>query len=148
MIATLKQIAWHEAGHAVVAWDQGFTVVLVSIQKLGENFGRTMHTPAADCSIRSERERENIVAMGGWAAEHRSGEAADVTYDGSDLSCILSRIAEHAPDRMAIELGSAEQEAERIISANIDRVEQLADELLKRQELTDPAEILRIIEGS
>jgi hypothetical protein len=84
--------------------------------------------------------------MGGWAAELASGEASDgVTYDSADLTFVLSRINEHAPTQLAAELGWAESEAERIVSANKDRVERLADELIKREELSDPAEILAII---
>jgi hypothetical protein len=88
-----------------VAWDQGFTVVLVSIRPVGKSYGRSTHTPAGDCAIASERQRECIVAMGGWAAEHASGEAGDRTYDGGDLSWVLNRIDEHAPTRVAAELG-------------------------------------------
>jgi hypothetical protein len=90
--------------------------VLVSIRPDGKSFGRSMHTPAADCSIASKRERENIIAMGGWAAELLSGEAGDgVTYDSGDLCWVLSRI----PDgRMPIELGRAEDEAQRIVRSN------------------------------
>jgi ATP-dependent Zn protease len=76
---TLRQTAWHEAGHAVVAWDQGFTVTLVSIRPEGGSLGRSQHTPMGDCAIPSERQRENIVAMAGWAAELQSGEAGDAT---------------------------------------------------------------------
>lgn len=75
---SLRRTAWHEAGHAVVAWDQGFTVVLVSVRpEEGESFGRSTHKPAGDCAIPLERQRESIVAMGGWAAELASGEASD-----------------------------------------------------------------------
>jgi hypothetical protein len=49
--------------------------------------------------------------------------------------------------RLTIELGWAEQESQRIVSANLDRVERLANELLRRRELSDAAEILAIIEG-
>jgi ATP-dependent Zn protease len=143
---TLRQTAWHEAGHAVVAWDQGFTVTLVSIRREGNGFGRSQHTPAADCAVPSERQRESIVAMGGWAAEIASGEASDgETYDSDDLSWVLSRISEHAPSLLDAELGWAGSEAERIVSANRDRVERLADELIKREELSDADEILAII---
>ena len=90
---SLRRTAWHEAGHAVTAWDQGFIVVLVSVKPEGESLGRSTHTPAGDCSIQSERQRENIVAMAGWAAELASGEAEDGgTYDSDDLSWVLSRI--------------------------------------------------------
>jgi hypothetical protein len=109
----------------VVAWDQGFTVVLVSIRPEGESFGRSTHTPKRSCAIALERQRESIVAMGGWAAEHASGEAGDRTYDGGDLSWVLSSIAAHAPTQVAAELGWAESEAERIVRANIERVERL-----------------------
>lgn len=74
---TLKQTAWHEAGHAVVAWHQGFTVELVSILPDEESLGRSQHTPSADFAIPSERQRENIVAMAGWAAELQLGEAGE-----------------------------------------------------------------------
>jgi ATP-dependent Zn protease len=144
---SLRRTAWHEAGHAVVAWDQRFKVVLVSIRPEGESFGRSSHTPAGNCAIASERQRESIVAMGGWAAEHASGEVGDRTYDGGDLSWVLSSIAEHAPTQVASELGWAESEAERIVRANIERVDRLAKELIKREELADAAEILAIIEG-
>jgi ATP-dependent Zn protease len=143
---TLRRTAWHEAGHAVVAWKQGFTVTLVSIKSEGPSFGRSTHTPAGDCSIWEERQCENIVAMGGWAAELASGEANDGsgTYDSDDLRCVLSRIPEGQVD---IELGWAEKEAERIVSENRERVERLAGVLLDRIELTDKDEIRDIIEG-
>src|ERR1700733_10821049 len=72
---TLLQVAWHEAVHAVAAWDRGFTVTLVSIRRIGDSYGRCQHTPAGDCAVPSEREREKIVAMAGWATELASGEA-------------------------------------------------------------------------
>jgi ATP-dependent Zn protease len=144
---TLRQTAWHEAGHAVVAWDQGFTVTLVSIGPEGDSLGRSQHTPMGDCAIPSERQRENIVAMAGWAAELQSGEAGDATYDSSDLTWVLNRLHQHAPSRIEIELGWAESEAERIVSANLDRIERLAHELMSREELVSSAELLDIIEG-
>ena len=145
---TLLQVAWHEAGHAVVAWDRGFTVTLVSIRRIGDSYGRCQHTPAGDCAVPSERERENIVAMAGWAAELASGEANGDTYDSSDLSWVLTRLDQHAPSRIRIDLGWAESEAHRIVSANIGRIERLATELLHRVELLDASEILRLIEGT
>jgi ATP-dependent Zn protease len=145
---SLRRTAWHEAGHAVVAWAQRLTVVLVSIRPDGKSFGRSTHTPAGDCTIDSERERENIVAMGGWAAELASGEASDgVTYDSGDMNCLLSRVDQFAPSRVNIELGWAEDEAHRIVSENIDRIKRLADVLLERTELSDAAEIKAVIEG-
>jgi hypothetical protein len=127
----LQQVAWHEAGHAVVAWDRGFTVTLVSIRRIGDSYGRCQHTPAVDYAVPSERERENIVAMAGWAAELASGEANGDTYDSSDLSWVLTRLDQHAPSRIRIELGWAESEAHRIVSANLGRIERLATELLQ-----------------
>jgi ATP-dependent Zn protease len=112
---TLLQTAWHEAGHAVAAWDRGFTVTLVSIRPIGDSYGRCQHIPAGDCAVPSERERENIVAMAGWAAELASGEANGDTYDSSDLSWVLSRLEQHAPSGIQIELGWAEREAQRIV---------------------------------
>lgn len=140
-----KRIAWHEAGHAVTAWVQGFTVVLVSIRPEGESFGRSEHTPTGDCSIDSERHRENIVAMGGWAAELDSGEMLHgMSYDRADLSCLAGRAPE---GRFEMELGSAEEDAVRIVRSNLERVARLAGVLLERTELTDAAEIKAIIEG-
>ncbi|SRR6266576_3188544 len=145
---TLRQTAWHEAGHAVVAWDQGFTVTLVSISPEGESLGRSQHTPMGDCAIPSERQRENIVAMAGWAAELASGEANENgTYDSEDMTFVLSQLDQHAPSRIEIELGWAESEAQRIVSANLERIKRLAHELINREELTSSAEILDIIEG-
>ena len=146
--ATPRQTAWHEAGHAVVAWAQGFTVTCVSIRPEGSSLGRSQHTPAGDGAIPSERQRENIVALAGWAAELASGEANENgTYDSADLTFVLSRLGQHAPSRIVIELGWAESEAQRIVSANLERIERLAHELMSREELTSAAEILDIIEG-
>src|SRR5689334_9508697 len=88
---SLKRTAWHEAGHAVVAWEQGLTVTHVSIRPEGESIERSTHSPAGDCTIESERYRENIVAMGGWAAELASGEVGDDnwTYDCGDCPLFL-----------------------------------------------------------
>ena len=86
--------------------------------------------------------------MAGWAAELASGEANENgTYDSGDLTFVLSRLDKHAPSRIEIELGWAKSEAQRIISANLDRIERLAHELMSRKELTSAAEILDIIEG-
>jgi ATP-dependent Zn protease len=145
---TLRQTAWHEAGHAVVAWEQGFTVTCVSIRPEGSRLGRSQHTPAGDGAVPSERQRENIVALAGWAAELASGEANENgTYDSGDLTFVLSRLDQHAPARIEIELGWAESEAQRIVSANLERIERLAHEIMSREELTNAAEILYIIEG-
>ena len=69
------------------------------------------------------------------------------TYDSADLTFVLSRLDQHAPSRIEIELGWAESEAQRIVSANLERIERLAHELMSRKELTSAAEILDIIEG-
>lgn len=141
---SLRRTAWHEAGHAVVAWDQGLTVVLVSIRPDGKSLGRSQHTPLGDCAIEVERLRENIVAMGGWAGENASGEAEDGTYDSADLQWIF----DHSADgKCNIDLGWAEQEAARVVCSNLDRVERLAGTLLERTGLSDPTEIKAIIEG-
>jgi ATP-dependent Zn protease len=145
---TPRQTAWHESGHAIAAWDQGFTVTLVSIRPGGDSLGRSQHTPMGDCAIPSERQRENIVAMAGWAAELASGEANENgTYDSGDMTFVLSQLDQHAPSRIEIELGWAESEAQRIVSANLGRIERLAHELMSREELASAAEILDIIEG-
>src|SRR5258708_38374410 len=53
-------------------------------------------TPAGDGAIPSERQRENIVALAGWAAELASGEANENgTYGSADLTFALSRLAHH-----------------------------------------------------
>jgi ATP-dependent Zn protease len=84
--------------------------------------------------------------MGGWAAELASGEANDgETYDSSDMTTVASRIHEHAPERFAIEFGWAESEAQRIVSENRDRVERLANELLKSEEIVGADKIRAII---
>jgi hypothetical protein len=141
---TLRRTAWHEAGHAVVAWDQKQTVKLVSIRRDDHSYGRTEQTRAGDSDPERARQRENIVAMGGWAGENASGEAEGVTYDTADLRWIY----EHSQEgKFHIDLGWAEQEADRIVRANLPRVERLANVLLQRIELTDPDEIRTIIEG-
>jgi len=145
---TPRQTAWHEAGHAVVAWERGLSVVLVSIRPEGKSLGRSTQTPAGDWAVPEERQRECIVAMAGWAAELASGEAGDGdTHDSADLCCVLSGLDRHAPSRVDIELGWAESEAHRIVLANLGRIERLATELLHRGELTDASEILELIEG-
>jgi ATP-dependent Zn protease len=145
---TPRRTAWHEAGHAVAAWNQQFTPILVSIRREGDIYGRSTHTPAGDWAIPEERHRECIVALAGWAAEIASGEADDgTTYDSGDISCVLSGLVQHAPSRVNIELGWAESEAERIVLENRDRVERLASRLMKREEIAGATEILAIITG-
>ena len=146
--ATPRQTPWHEAGHAVVAWEQG-PYRHLRIYPAGRQQPWTLtHTPPGDGAIPSERQRENVVALAGWAAELASGEANENgTYDSADLTFVLSRLDQHAPSRIEIELGWAESEAQRIVSANLERIERLAHELTSREELTSAAEILDIIEG-
>jgi hypothetical protein len=109
--------------------------------------GRRQPRPITTHPHPSERQRENIVAMAGWAAELQSGEAGDDTYDSSDLASLLNCLRQHAPSRIDIEWGWAECEAERIVSANLDRIERLAHAHMSREELTGAAQILDIIEG-
>lgn len=142
---SLRSIAWHESGHAVVAWHLGLTVTRVSIRPIGKSLGRSTHSPSGDCTIAAERERENIVAMAGWAAELLSREACENTYDTGDLQSVLSRIPELR--LVGVELGWAEDEAQRIVRENVDRIERLAGVLLERMELSDAAEIRAIIAG-
>jgi hypothetical protein len=124
-------------------------VVLVSIRRDGDVFGRSTHTPAGDWAVPEERQQQCIVAMAGWTAEHASGEADDgTTYDSGDLSCVLSGLDQYAPSQIDAELGWAEQEAARIVSEHPHRVERLANELLKRGDITDAEEIRAIIEGA
>jgi hypothetical protein len=59
----------------------------------------------------------------------------------------LSGLHQHAPSRIDIELGWSESEAQRIVSANFDRIERLAIELIHRVELPNASEILKLIEG-
>jgi hypothetical protein len=88
---TLRQTAWHEAGHAVVAWDQKFTVTLVSIRHTADGYGRCDFTPKVDCAIPSEMRRENVVALAGWAAEIASGAVTDLC-DSDDYSRVVTRL--------------------------------------------------------
>ena len=62
---TLRRTAWHEAGHAVVAWDQKLTVTLVSIKPDAESRGRTEQTRASWIMTPLQaRQRENILDDG------------------------------------------------------------------------------------
>ena len=56
---SLKRTAWHEAGHAVVAWEQGLTVTHVSIRPEGERVlnGQRIRRPATAPSSRNATER-------------------------------------------------------------------------------------------
>jgi ATP-dependent Zn protease len=142
---SLRRTAWHEAGHAVVAWKSGKTVVLVSIAPDRTSKGRSTHLPGFDADSEDDRVRENIIAMGGWAAEKASGEADDgLTYDSADMLWIYAHSSE---DHFDVDFGWAEQEAERIVRENLSRVERLAAALMERTELVDADEIKRIIEG-
>jgi hypothetical protein len=84
--------------------------------------------------------------MARWALELASRETdGDGTCDSSDLAYVLNRIVDHAgEDRVAIELGWAECEAERIVAENVRRIERLADQLLARGELANRTEIVTI----
>jgi len=86
--------------------------------------------------------------MAGWATELASGEANGDTYDSSDLSWVLIQLEQHPPSRIRIELRWAEREAQRIVSANLGRIERLATVLLHRVELLDASEIFRLIGGT
>jgi hypothetical protein len=122
---TLLQVAWHEAGHAVVAWDRGFTVTLVSIRRTDDNqgrsYGRYKCAPTVDWAIPSERERDSIVAMAGWAAELASGEARGQTYDSADLSYVLTGPNQDARRGFGSSWAGPSQEADRIVRENMER---------------------------
>lgn len=145
---SLRRVAFHEAGHAVVAWRHGLTVEEISIRREGDSLGRTRHTPVGDPEILEELRRENFVALAGAAAEQMADPTDDADpYDGGDLSCVWSRLHEYiTEERRTVEFGWAEQNAERIVSENAPRLDRLAELLLVRHELSDPEEIRMTIE--
>jgi hypothetical protein len=50
----------------------------------------------------------------------------------------LSQLHQRTPPRITIELGWAESEAQRIVSANLERIEHLANQLVSRRECGAP----------
>jgi hypothetical protein len=123
-MADVNAVAYHEAGHAVVALALGSKVRVVEIGP----------QPHANCLHRGKKNKA-IVALAGWLAEQRacpnSPWAADVDFEAACDS------AEHLAPAAPLEaLKSFLDQAAALLEAHWLEVEIVAAALLKRGKLT------------
>lgn len=165
--ATLERIAWHEAGHALVAWRQGHRPVQVTIVGRGGAGGYMERESAEEALLFTRRELQERLreTLGGRAAEvlHYGPEEGLSTGVSGDLqqasrlalqmvcrygmgeSQGLLALPESAPPppealREANAILQAELEAALVLlRADADRLERLATALLERNRLTGEA---------
>ena len=111
-------VAYHEAGHAVVALAMGRPVHRVSVQPSGQWLGRCEFQKGTIRRAHDPIEAEILIMLGGLAAEARhSGEYA---WDGAerDLWAVRSLTERRA---------TGERQVERLERRMLDKVEHLLD---------------------
>jgi ATP-dependent Zn protease len=99
----LRRTAYHEAGHAFVAWRQGLKVTRATIRVRGEYLGSVSHSGRFTAKqvesiklgditpqIREKCEKRLRVLLAGWLAEHRYDRtAANEGFAGCDYGKAL-----------------------------------------------------------
>lgn len=82
----LTTTAYHEAGHAILAWAAGYMVQVVSIEEIDDSLGRLQFVPLPPGETNTMR--SIIMGAGGMAADmihwQENGEAAGEFMEGGD----------------------------------------------------------------
>jgi hypothetical protein len=139
-----QRAAYHEAGHAVVAWKLGIPIVELAIESMPghgelarglkiieETRGSTaMHVAAA------------VFMLAGHCAQVRWN--ADAGWRGCEQDRVDAR--EHAT-ALLVRLRSFEEQAEELVHGDWHRVEALAVKLIERPVMPG-TDAIRIIEGA
>jgi len=151
--------AYHEAGHAVVAWAFGLTIDKITIEQEGDAAGHVIHDYGGDINeiVYGDDEMRRQVALERVAITSLAGEVAqrrfrptsvDEQHGGSDRLSV-----HHALDHLADESDQALRDAwwrllelrtERLIERHWHNVEWLVKVLLEKITLTG-AEIAEVI---
>lgn len=146
----LQSVAYHEAGHAVVAWRFGVRTKRLSIipDEAAGSAGRLQHepyftgiNPEFDSSPRVQRRLENMamVCFAGPAAQRRFNPRGWRNYHGEDdfhqAVNLLSYLAS-SNDQLQAYVNLIEICAHDVVSAQWHLIEDLASALLERGELT------------
>ena len=143
---TLERVrmAYHEAGHAVVAWSLGIPVVQLSIN------ARPGHGELARGLAAIHEARGEAAMHAAGAMFFLAGQCAQMEWDPYCFSygCEPDRAAArfHA-DNSARDLKTFEQQTAELIRSNWQRVTALAVVLLERNSISG-SEVVRILERS
>jgi ATP-dependent Zn protease len=162
MAKELKRTAYHEAGHAFVAWREGLRVKRATIRPTADYFGQVHHASGLsakqveelDVSIVSPRVREALekrirISFAGWLAEHRHDRTADEAHSMSDYGHALDLMMRLAGSQREINLYSAllKYQTKEMLRVGWPHVRAIAVALLERKTLTGQ-EIRQVINKS
>ncbi len=142
--STPEEVAYHEAGHAVVG--HGLGLDLVDVDVLGDNEGGHGHTnfrrpdwyrPGVSLDERHRRFAEVVVItfLAGTVAETRHASFRNPNASGFDLEAVARewlRLLD-SPDEEALM-----QRAEALVDANWPAIERLAKALMNARRLPGP----------
>jgi hypothetical protein len=163
----LEQFAFHEAGHAVVAHNQGFELDCVHVSDDG---GHTHYVESSEYQLRKfdaidGRKRWLKILLAGINAQliwqKQLDEEAKQEFDQDEslkfdhgsqgdyttALSTLSRIAALRPDAPQVTMEECIAESKQIVEATWPQVTQLARELIKRRAIHQER-LMRIIESA
>lgn len=148
--AALVITAFHESGHAVLAWHFGYAFSFVSVERDGDDLGGFMHADPDMFSFSTAREKEKtrrdwvVISQGGLAAQRLvdpqptpfAGQA-----DDENAHDILARLGLVSPYSGEVELGRAlrpfRRRANELVRTRRSHIEALASALVERRRMTD-----------
>jgi hypothetical protein len=133
---TAKQLAIHEAGHAVIAYRLGLEVGKITIEPSGDILGASLS--AAEWADGSTDREQIITLFAGYAAESKSNPGADAAGSQQDDDR-AARLLELQPPGSDCELRDA---AAALVDENWPQISTVANALCERLTLADGWEII------
>jgi len=141
-----KAYAYHEAGHAVVAWDQGLRIHRGTIHADGNSPGHVLHSwgvPAilfesgSGQSLRTAVERNVRAALAGEVAQRRAAPKSIRSFDGAgdreNIADLLVALHGYNNERINVHQRLLVLETEGIVDRWWHCVEAVAQLLLDRR---------------
>jgi len=161
MTPELKRTAYHEAGHAFIAWRQHLRIKRATIKPHGERLGSVKHPKLVSAQesrdleanaeitsyVRDKLEKHIRVSLAGWEAERRF--TADPSWAMTDLGNALDDMMRLAGSQREIDLYLAllRYQTKEMLRSGWPHVKALAAALLERETLRGN-EIVAVIHTS
>lgn len=140
----LRGVAYHEAGHAVVAFALGLCVVSILLREQGEGNSETKITPAGYLSM---TDQIAVLAAGKVAERAFNSPLPDYPGDG-DSEKALNLVLQHhdgaSSDKIELYMMAGHARARALLAEHRDRVVRIAKHLREVRQI-DAAKFLRLM---
>jgi ATP-dependent Zn protease len=157
---TRRRTAYHEAGHAFIAWRQHVRIKRVTIKPHGEMLGsvtkifsgkegRDLEARDITLNVRDKIEKHIRVSLAGWEAERRFDRTASESWSICDYGDALDYMMRLAGSQREIDLYFAllRYQTKEMLRSGWPQVKALAAALLERETLRGN-EIVAVIHKS